>query len=287
MAPPQSFMASHEPSVLFSLVPQNPTAETVIENLQNGPHLSELPDPRRTGGSIRVICVRLNSSSASGLEPSLPEYYDGPDRTDKPFLFILNKRTREVLLEDFSNGHAFRFTGPTAIPFPNPPHPRRLMIDCHYNLEFEYLEDTGNWSKWEILWDQTSHAHPPCRPASTILIYDNGSEVYTDYTKTPGSGDELIRYADRDWSFGSKFGAPRVVVDIGTGQYLAVRKVSYPFKIEARRSLLDRIISDGKLSHVRSSYTVHQEQLANTDSQTSLPTSRSKKPPPASTFSCL
>ncbi|KAI8722684.1 hypothetical protein NCS52_00412800 [Fusarium sp. LHS14.1] len=242
-------MALPDHSLLFSLIPQNLAAETAIENLGNRPFFSVLPDPRGQNGSIRVVCVRSNPSSASGLEPSFPGHRNGPGQPDRPFRFILNKRTGEVLLEDFSDGQAFRFTGPNAIPFPNPPHPRRLMIDCCRNLEFECLEEPGSWSKWAVFWHQTPPAHPPQRPASTVLTDDDGSEVYAKYKKIPDSGDDLVRYTDRDWSFASKFGAPRVVVDTGTGQYLAVRKVSYPFKIEARRSMLERIINDSKLSH--------------------------------------
>lgn len=287
MAPSQPFMASREPSPLFSLVPQNRIAEACIEKLGDQPYVSEFPNPQGTNGKGRVVCVKFNPASASGLEPNLLGNHQ----------FMLNMKTGEVLLEDFSDDEVFRFTGPTALDFPNPPHPRRLIVDCNTNLEFECIDDSGSWSRWRILWHQEppmdvllwerESTDPRTGVVSPILTNDDGCEVCPGYNKTPESSDDLIRYVDRSQYFGSKFGAPQAVVDVGTGQHLAVKTVSYPFKIEARRSLLDRVIRSCNLSHVRYSYIVSQKQLANIDSHTSLPSSKSKKPLTASTSSCL
>ncbi|KAI8682041.1 hypothetical protein NCS55_00458400 [Fusarium keratoplasticum] len=238
-------MSSPEPSPLFSLVPQNHIAENCIEELGYQPYVSEFAD---ANGKNRVLCVKFNPASASGLEPNLL----GNHR------FMLNMKTGEVLLEDFSGGDAFRFTGPSALDFPNPPHPRRLIVDCNTNLEFECTEDSGSWSKWRIFWHQErpvdvllwerESTHPRTGVVS-ILTNGDGCEVCPGYNKTPESSDDLIRYVDRSQYFGSKFGAPQAAVDVGTGQHLAVKTVTYPFKIEARRSLLDRVIRSCNLSH--------------------------------------
>ncbi|KAJ3466658.1 hypothetical protein MRS44_004222 [Fusarium solani] len=249
MAPSQPFTASREPSPLFSLVPQNRIAEACIEKLGDQPYVSEFPNPQGTNGKGRVVCVKFNPASASGLEPNLLGNHQ----------FMLNMKTGEVLLEDFSDDEVFRFTGPTALDFPNPPHPRRLIVDCNTNLEFECIDDSGSWSRWRILWHQEppmdvllwerESTDPRTGVVSPILTNDDGCEVCPGYNKTPESSDDLIRYVDRSQYFGSKFGAPQAVVDVGTGQHLAVKTVSYPFKIEARRSLLDRVIRSCNLSH--------------------------------------
>ncbi|KAI8680652.1 hypothetical protein NCS56_00471000 [Fusarium sp. Ph1] len=224
-------MTSREPSPLFSLVPQNHIAEACIEKLGDQQYVSEFPNPQGTNGKGRVVCVKFNPTSASGLEPNLLGNHQ----------FMLNMKTGEVLLEDFSDDEAFRFTGPTALDFPNPPHPRRLIVDCNTNLEFECIDDSGSWSQWRILWHQEppvdvplwerESTDPRTGVVSSILTNDDGCEVYPGYNKTTDSGDDLIRYVDR------------------ASQHLAVKTVSYPFKIEARRSLLDRVIRSCNLSH--------------------------------------
>ncbi|RSL49712.1 hypothetical protein CEP54_012292 [Fusarium duplospermum] len=165
----------------------------------------------------------------------------------------------EVMLEDFSDGQAFRFTGSTARTFPNPPSPRRLIVDRHNNLEFERIEAHGGWSKWALFWHQEppvdvrlwerESTGPRTGVVSPILTNDDGSEVSTRYRKIPRPGDDLMHYIGRGWHRGTTFDAPRAGVDIGTGQHLAIKTVSYPFEIEDRRSLLGRIGRSCKLSH--------------------------------------
>ncbi|WAO87239.1 Hypothetical protein NCS54_00454300 [Fusarium falciforme] len=247
-------------SPLFSLVPQNHSAEAVIENPDYVPYVLEFPDPQGENGRSRGLCIKFDPTSSSGLEPSFLGNHNGTDiPSGQTFRFMLNINTGEVLLEDYSDGRAFRFTGPTALTFPSPPHPRRLIIDCHNNLEFECIDGSGCWSQWRILWHQEPpmdvllwrHESTGLRTGvvSSILTNDDGCEVFPGYNKTPDSADDLIRYTDRSRYFASKFGAPQAVVDVGTGQHLAVKKVSYPFKMEARRSLLDRVIRSSNLSH--------------------------------------
>lgn len=261
-------MASNgpHPLAIFSLVPDNERASTVLNHPDNahrlstfldkknkkmergldiGPHIrSESPHTLATIG--RRGDIKVQGSCISSIHCSF---------------VISEKNNREVMLCDRSDSMSTQFFGHTAVPFELGRPDRRVVVDEEINLEFGFGGIANDTYKFRIFWHGRSK-----NQLGTYLSYQQHNHHHTravfeepttaaptrPMTRARVRANALnIRYLKRSRIGSGSFGEVWKVVNVDTGEHMAVKRIQIPGKTSSEYEVLQREVETlRRISHV-------------------------------------
>lgn len=258
------------PYALFSLLPANPRAKKVLEHPDNAHLVSDISSDANSreiyaldvglhiGSTYRYTLAtigRLGNIFVEGV---------GISRIQCSFEFHETNQ-REIMLHDRSNNNTTQLHGDTALPFEGGRIPRRVIIDPTVNLLLGFGGASCDMNKFRVVWHLREHLNVPNiisyredNPRLARTVLDEGAPTVAPSGRvtrihTPASNNRVqIRYSTRKFLGSGGFGKVHSVVDVDTGNLLAMKTVRCPPPDSDEYILLKREVHTlSKISHVR------------------------------------
>ncbi|CAH0042924.1 unnamed protein product [Clonostachys rhizophaga] len=256
------------PYALFSLLPANPRAKKALEHPENAHLVSDISSDAHSP-EIYALDVGLHIGSASrytlatiGRLGNIVVEGAGISRIQCSFEFHETNQ-REIMLHDRSNNNTTQLHGHTALPFEAGRIPRRVIIDPTVNLLLGFGGASCDMYKFEIVWHRREHLNVPKliryrenNPRLARTVLDEGAPTVAPSGRvtrihTPASNNRVqIRYSARKFLGSGGFGEVHSVINVDTGNLLAMKRVRCPPPDSNEYILLKREVHTlSKVSH--------------------------------------
>ena len=231
---------------LFSLIPDNDQAHAILAHPDTIHLVSLIPNTEWPENPDRVVSglnigfhigsksrYTLATLGRSGADITV----EGSNISRIQCSFEICQATNKIMLYDRSNSMSTQLCGRNAVPFELGRKPRRVVVDRSLNDEFGFGGDGCNLVRFKICWhmsasnvrDQINNREDsPCFARTmdetpTVQPFRRVTRIHY-----PGNGEPEIRYADMGLLGSGQFAEVRKIVNIGSGEIMAVKRIRWP-----------------------------------------------------------
>ncbi|KAI8723305.1 Protein kinase domain-containing protein [Fusarium sp. LHS14.1] len=250
------------PKALFSLVPLNARAKSILTYRDNVRFVSSFP-LHKANPTVKVQGLDIGPQIASGSNETLAILgrvgnikFDDLEISPYHCSFELDQHNREeVILQDRSLDNSTQPYGQTAKPFKQGHPHRRVLVDREINLQFGMGGPDHNLYQFQIYWHDQRDDNRVGNPHHARTIADEPptsgpSPLYTGIHAAGIWG--MIRYSKRKKLGKGAFGEVWKVADVDTGKHLAVKRLKMSHNhFDEYSSLKQEARMLSSVSHVR------------------------------------
>ncbi|KAK2749615.1 hypothetical protein FQN57_005837 [Myotisia sp. PD_48] len=243
---------SPHPRTIFSLVPLNAKAEAVLNHPNNREFVSAVPHPDEAGETTLGLGVGFHIGSQSGHTLATIGRTGNIEVDDETISrtqcsFEMHETSKAIMLYDRSSFQSTQVFGKCVIPFESSRPTRRVVVSKEINLLLGFGGPSCNIFQFRLVWhacETEAMEFPEDRednprwartldPVPDVSLAQRLTEI-----PVPGKQGPRIRYQEQKNVGAGSFGRVFKILNLDTGDYLAVKKIyGYNLGDETRRLL--------------------------------------------------